>query len=662
MGLGVSGLVTLVIVVAIVSELTTRLVRALAGRLGWMAMPREDRWHKMPTALRGGLGFYPVFLGGALWITVPHFMAVKHLAEIQAQEGQELRLIAAMLLGSLIMFVVGLWDDLKHFRPATKLLAQLVAASLIIGAGGVFPLTGSHVTDVLVTYFWFIGITNAINMLDNMDGLASGVVIIAGITLIALMAGVSGSVEQAPIALQLAAVFIASLAGFWVHNRPPATIFMGDSGSLFLGYTLAALAVPTPLNAYLGIQTGEMLLGPVLALLIPATVLAVPIFDTTLVTITRTWRAQKASQGGQDHASHRLVGLGLAERTTVWVLYGFAALGGTVAVLMQRYPAQAWPLLGGFILILCFVGVYLGHVKVQSAAPESLPPAWTPLVAMLFYKRRAAEVLLDTILVVLCFYGAYLLRFDGMLAVPMQSAMRMALPMVVASCMCIFFLAGIYRGQWRLFSISDLPTYAVAVSGGTTLSLAIVTLVTRFDEGHSRSVYIIFGVLAFLTMVGSRLSYRVIDALLVRIGGRRSLKGRRPVLIYGAGKSGKMLFEEILSNPELREYVVIGFIDDDIHKIGRTLCGVPVRAGEDWAGCPMSAQPEVWISSRFVDDQRAFDVTDHWHGPVTIRRVQLRLVVVEPQSDKRPFQGHEAVLECVMARERPESTVHDAHI
>src|SRR3989475_11355888 len=113
MGLGVSGLLTLVIVVAIVSALTTRLVRALAGRLGWMAMPREDRWHKMPTALRGGCGFYPAFLGGALWVTVPHFMAVKQLAEVKAHGRPKASLNRATVLRLLIMFVCGVWGDLQ---------------------------------------------------------------------------------------------------------------------------------------------------------------------------------------------------------------------------------------------------------------------------------------------------------------------------------------------------------------------------------------------------------------------------------------------------------------------------------------------------------------------------------------------------------------------
>src|SRR5207253_5760429 len=140
----------------------------------------------------------------------------------------------------------------------------------------------------VLTYLWFVGITNAINMLDNMDGLASGVVIIASITLVVLAWPSDGTL---PEAVSLAALLAAAMFGFWWHNRSPAAIFMGDSGSLFSGYVLAALAVPSSLNGFFGLSRRGAL-APILAVLIPVTVLAVPIFDTTLVTVTRRLRAR----------------------------------------------------------------------------------------------------------------------------------------------------------------------------------------------------------------------------------------------------------------------------------------------------------------------------------------------------------------------------------
>ncbi|TMI23343.1 hypothetical protein E6H36_10755 [Candidatus Bathyarchaeota archaeon] len=624
-------LLKLSLAVFVVSFTGTALVRRLAHRFGWMAKPREDRWHKQPIALHGGVGFFLAFILGAVWV-VARNGGIEWLESLSsASLPEEVVLIGALLVGSFLMFFFGLWDDLKQCRPAPKLVFQVIAASLFISAGGVFPLTGTHVLDVLVTYFWFVGITNAVNMLDNMDGLASGVVILAGGTLVVLAMGASPSRGTAPLAFALGQVFIAALLGFWVYNRPPASIFMGDSGSLFIGYALAAMSVPSPLNGFMGINRGETVLGPLLALLIPAIVLSVPIFDTTLVTITRKWRAQKATQGGRDHSSHRLVGLGLSEKRTVWVLYSFAAFGGVMAVLMQRFPHESLPLLGFFVLILILSGVYLGHMKVQTVEPHQLPPVWTPFVSQILYKRHAAEVLLDTILIVICFYAAYLLRFDGVISQPTEKVIVVGLPIVVASCLVTYFLTGIYRGQWRLISIADLSCYVVGVCGGAALSLAVVTLVTRFDAGHSRSAYIIFGLLVFIAMVGSRLSFRLLDALL-RNGSHSKNGNHKRVLIYGAGKAGKLLHEEITSNPAMSDYVVEGFVDDDPHRVGRKLCGVTVMSTGAWLRHPWHCTPEIWISSRFITDEQAQQFACKWDDNVTVRRLHLQMKQVNGYS------------------------------
>src|SRR5215831_9647090 len=174
------------------ATLGTALMRRLAVRYGWMVLPRADRWHQHPTARYGGVGFYPVFLLGAVWILVQEYGGAWRLLAGGLHEGH---LEAAMLLGSLVMFGCGLWDDMLPLRPATKLLWQLVASSMFVQAGGSFPLTHVQVFDILVTYFWFIGITNAVNLLDNMDGLASGVVMVAVATVAVLAWSAAGSVS-----------------------------------------------------------------------------------------------------------------------------------------------------------------------------------------------------------------------------------------------------------------------------------------------------------------------------------------------------------------------------------------------------------------------------------------------------------------------------------
>ncbi len=609
------------------ATLGTALMRRLAVRYGWMVLPRADRWHKQPTARYGGVGFYPVFLLGAVWILGQAYGGAWHLL---AGGSHDWRLAAALLLGSLVMFGCGLWDDVQPLRPATKLLWQFVATSLFVYAGGSFPLTHVQVFDILVTYFWFVGITNAVNLLDNMDGLASGVVMVAVATVVTLAVSAEGAVSTLGLAVPLGVAFIAALLGFWLHNRPPAAIFMGDCGSLCIGYLLAALAVPSRLNGFMGTRTVGDGLRPVLALLIPATVVAIPIFDTTLVTLTRAWRAQKTSQGGRDHSSHRLVGLGLSEKRAVGVLYVMAAFGGLTAVSMQWYPAQSLPLFGLFGLILVLMGAYLGPVKVQIVDVGQVPPAWTPLVSNLLYKRHAAQVLLDVVLIIMCFYGAYLLRFDGILSPPTTHAMLRALPLVVSSCLLACFSAGLYGGMWRLLSVSELPRYAVGVGSGTVLSLAVVTLVTRFDHGHSRSAYMIFGMLLYLGMVGSRLSFHLLDALFLRRRAWDVAAQHEPVLIYGAGRAGKLLYEESAFHPQMRGHVVVGFIDDDPHRVGRKLCGVPVKDAWAWSRQAWHRLPKIWVSSQFITDERVGQVAAQWPEKVAVHRLQVRM---EPVPD-----------------------------
>ena len=628
----------IVLAASLASLLGTRLVRSLAWRFGWIAPPRGDRWHKQATALHGGLGFYPVFLVGALLVLLYSFRDPVWRLEGLAGLPASLRLALAMLVGSLTMFILGHFDDTSRFRPATKLLFQIIAASIFIYAGGMFHLTNIYVLDLLVTYIWFIGIINSINMLDNMDGLASGVAILAAATLVYMGGFATGVGDQPVLAVPLGLVLIGVLFGFWLYNRPPASIFMGDSGSLFIGFVLAALAIPSALNGSFGIHATDTLLGPLMVLLIPATVLAIPIFDTTLVTLTRTMRSQRAFDGGQDHSSHRLVVLGISERRSVWLMYGLAAFGGACAILMQRLPDLSISIFGVFALVLVFTGIYLGHVKVKEVSPRRLPRAWTPFVSSLLYKRHAVEVLLDTSIIALSMLAAYLLRFEGELAPAAQSALVWSLPLVVASCLIVFALSGIYRGQWGLISVADVPRFALSAVGGTVLSIAVVTLATRFGEGHSRSAYMIFGMLLFLSLVGTRLSFRLLDSIAMRLRSRPGESDQQRVLIYGAGSGGKMLYEFLAGNPNRNGYVtndtledpaIIGFVDDDPYKAGRYLCGLPIRNAGEWSSQQWRQAPEIWISSRHISNKAAWEVARHWNGEAKVRRMKLQVDLVE---------------------------------
>ena len=257
---------------AVLAPLTQRFAR----RLGLVSVPKEDRWSKRETPLLGGVALFFGFLGGSL-----PFLPLGDPK------------VRAILVGASLLFAVGLWDDAKRVRPSTKLAAQIAAAAILVMAKVEVEILGTWTVGIPITIFWVVGITNALNLLDNMDGLAPGVGAITALVLAAF--GPSSGVEWlTPLALAVAG---ASL-GFLPWNVSPARQFLGDAGSLPLGFLLAAAGI---LGTYR--EAGNVML----VLAAPVFVLGVPILDTTLVALVRLRERRPIHLGGKDHSSHRLV-------------------------------------------------------------------------------------------------------------------------------------------------------------------------------------------------------------------------------------------------------------------------------------------------------------------------------------------------------------------
>ncbi len=285
-----------------VSAALTPLVREAAWRLGAVANPRADRWHARPTALGGGIA-----VGLAL-------------AVVLAFDSEWHGSVGFLLAGAMIMLVMGLADDLWHLRPWLKFSIQLLAALLLPLAGVRLDWTGVAVLDVLLTVAWIVGITNAVNLVDNMDGLAAGLVGIAGASLCLVFV-----LHLQPAQARAAAAIAGAAAGFLVFNFKPASIFLGDVGTMFLGYTIAGLATYVGRGRPFHFAASSDIL--VLLLL-------VPIYDTAYVMIRRSLEGRSFWTGGRDHTSHGLVALGCSERRAVLTLYGLCALGSADAVLL----------------------------------------------------------------------------------------------------------------------------------------------------------------------------------------------------------------------------------------------------------------------------------------------------------------------------------------
>ena len=394
-----------------------------------------------------------------------------------------------------------------------------------------------------------------------MDGLAAGIAAIGAISL-AMSFGLNSQTPE----LLFMCVFIGSLLGFLVFNFNPASIFMGDCGSMFVGFLIATSVL---LN-----QTGGRSRGIVAILAVPALILFVPIFDTTFVTILRKMWGRKATQGGKDHTSHRLVALGLSERNAVLMLYVLAiSTGGISIAISQLQNTQSLALISGFTVILALIGVYLSKVKVYSRSDEEAAVNNNAVFAFLVdvsYKRRIFEVVLDTFLITLTYYLAYLLLFGAFEQTGNWELFIRSLPILIVLKLFAFLASGVYRGLWRYMSLSDIFTFVKGVAGGSALSVVAILLIYRFNN-FSRAVFFLDAILLLAAIIASRTTFRLFRMLIPYQGAADG----RHALIYGAGDGGEMIYRELKNNP-VWKYVPVGFIDDDPLKHGKILHGLKV--------------------------------------------------------------------------------------
>jgi UDP-GlcNAc:undecaprenyl-phosphate GlcNAc-1-phosphate transferase len=532
------------------SVVLTFLVREAARRRGLVAKPRADRWHTKPTALLGGIGIYLAF--------VVTFLIQRPSA---ALSGETILLVCATG-----MFVLGLVDDVVHLKPYAKLVGQIVCAAALSRYGLRLHWVASPVLDQAITIFWLVGLTNAVNLLDNLDGAAAGIAAIASAFLI-YFCDQSGNTHLAG----MVAGFSGAVTGFLVFNFNPASIFMGDCGSLFIGFFLAGVTMvnnETGPDAPIGRNVLAVLFVPVLLLLIP-------ILDTTLVTISRKLHGRPVSQGGRDHTTHRLVALGLSDRAAALTLWFLAAASGGVAMMVQSiswFVSIFLVVTFGFALL--FFLIFLGRVKVYEPVEDESAVKGKPLLptfAAFAHKRRLFEVVNDLVLIVLCYYGGFLVRFDGKLPDPFFGRFLLALPVVIAVQLGAFLIFGLYRGMWRYTSLSDLPRLVRSIGGGWIASMVVIVLMFGLD-GFSRAALIADGVFLFFAVATSRIAIRLVHMWFVRLQPRPDA---RKVLIYGAGDGGELLVRELQNNRELGLRPV-GFLDDDPQKHGRVIHGVPV--------------------------------------------------------------------------------------
>ncbi|MGQ9497464.1 MAG: MraY family glycosyltransferase [Desulfotomaculales bacterium] len=292
-----------------VGYLLTPVVGRLAGKLGALDVPDARKLHTRPVPRLGGLAVYLAFLAGLLAF------------------GPAGREIWGLVVGASLIVVLGTLDDIYDLPAKVKLAGQIAAAAAVIPFGlqvefVTNPLNGGLIHlgwwGIPVTVFWLVAVTNALNLIDGLDGLATGTAVIAAATLAAV-----AWTEGHTAAVALALIVGAAALGFLRHNFYPAKIFLGDSGSMLLGFVLAATAV-------IGLTKSTT----ALSLIIPILILGIPLFDTTLAVVRRCYRRRPIFNPDRGHLHHRLLDAGLTHRRAVLVVYGVDAVLGVSAILL----------------------------------------------------------------------------------------------------------------------------------------------------------------------------------------------------------------------------------------------------------------------------------------------------------------------------------------
>jgi len=541
--------------------LLTPAIIKIAHKRNWLAHPSQNRWHRKPTALFGGIAIFFSIAIPMFWIT-----DLSGLFQIFPSQKSQYPVITnigtILLIGMCFVFVLGLVDDFFQIKPHSKLVGQIIAALFVTYAGYRLNWSSSLTLDTILTIIWIVGMTNAFNLLDNMDGLCAGTGLSASLSLAYLFQSYSPDIAI------LAFIIAGAMAGFLVYNFNPASVFMGDCGSLTIGFILSVLVLyytPQNPNTAIGVYA------------IPILIFIVPIIDTSLVTIVRILSGRKAYIGGKDHTSHRLVLSGFSERGAVLVLYGIGFISGLAALFVESHDRFTSPVvIIPILFIVALLSFYLTQIRVYPENEYCLLKGrrFTPLIENLTHKRQIFLVLLDFCIIAFSYYLSYRIRFQGGNFIYYFQVFYESLPPIIACKIFAFFITGVYKGMFKQISISDIRTLLNGTILSSLFCIVVMTYIYRFED-FSKGIFIIDWFFTAGLVFGVRVSFRIFSDSLQR----KKLHGDN-VIIYGAGRGGEILLREVMNNEQL-DCKPIGFIDDNPLLTGKKLMGYPVLGTSD---------------------------------------------------------------------------------
>jgi exopolysaccharide biosynthesis polyprenyl glycosylphosphotransferase len=576
----------------------TPLMRSISLRYQIGDYPGLRKIHTKFIPRMGGVG---IILGVALGVTFAWIIYPASFHNVSFNLG-------GVAVGLLMIAGLGAYDDIKGIGSFGKLVVQFLAASIVISSGLQIEylslpfLNPIHlgILSLPLTLLWLVGVTNAFNLLDGLDGLAVGVAAVASATFFCI-----GVFKGDDILIFTTTALFFSCVGFLRYNFHPASIFMGDTGSLFLGFLLACLS----LRVIQFDDTSQV------SLLVAVVALAVPIVDTSVAFFRRLKKGLHPLKADKEHIHHRLMDLGLTHRQTVVIHYAIALLSGFIAfVLIQVDSLYAASLLAIVFVAALFSIRRLGYLEEMTAQSKEAAPPIQPLsIARII--DRIVLVSGDVIAIILSFLCSYWFRFhSGFFAfngfIPLDLYFRSpAMLLLGVLWLAIFAFAGLYEIPWDASRI-DYIFLILRMAAIGTLILFFVTLDLENVTIEGRVTTIVYGATIAFCVV-------LIRMLIVSLERKYEILGfrRRNTLIVGTSKAAEKLMEEIQHRPGLK-YNVVGFIDREISH--EAFMNVPVVGTYDEIPGAVKKHnvEEVLIATDYDSREEILDIVARCNGMV----------------------------------------------
>jgi UDP-GlcNAc:undecaprenyl-phosphate/decaprenyl-phosphate GlcNAc-1-phosphate transferase len=645
-------LVGFLIIPIVLSLVLTPLTMRIAHIVGAIDKPDERKIHAKPMPRIGGLAVV-----SSVFITYAIALAfIPSIRDVYTASSVNYPLLGAALA---LVFGLGVVDDIKQLKPGPKFLVQLVAASLVYLAGfrlvtighpfGTGTMLDLGWLEYPATVLWIVGVTNALNLIDGLDGLASGVALISGLTIMA----VSLTIDSWDVAFA-AAIMAGAVIGFLRYNFHPAKIFLGDSGSLFLGFVLATLSVQSSAKS-----------TTVYTLLVPMFALGLPLLDTALAMTRRflgPFLPARLAEGyslrmlrsiflpDRRHIHHQLMARGISHRRVVLMLYGISALLGVGAFLISvadTLPMVVMILVGvGLAMLLGIRKLNYGEIAVHRNG--ILLALYVNLYKWPILKRGWFQSVLDA------FFALGALAATSLLwtSVTGSTSFGPTIYILVGTQILSFWVTGLYRETSQQLGMGDaLRTLRSLVAAGLATGFVFWAMTSTPATGVVTLTLLDLSLLIPMAVM-ARFSFSMLTHFL-----QRDMTGKKSVLIFGANQQGKIALQILLDNDDLH-LAPIGFLDNDPELEGKHLNGYKIL-GTHWKLSQILKRRRV-DEIILPDNKLSPGILAYVQGVaqshgVAVRRLDAQLVDVAPVPMNAPNRLSANV------EERSKARIHVAH-